>query len=261
MHEKSRMDQHAPGAALSIHQRIQRDRFDRLAASWESEHGPRSPRRTAYRQRHAYLRRVCQTVPAARVLDVGCGTGTHLRELTGVMSLGKGIDLSEEMIAQARHRIHRSADAARLGFEVLAAEAVGPGRLGTFDIALFVHSLEYMEDPAAALERVASVVEPDGLIVVLMARPGDLANGGVQAAETGLDGCPARSMSPRQIAHVAARMGWRLSGISDFRPLEVVAGGFRPITSPQATPACDANVDVFAARLRRLAPRSAASDL
>jgi len=97
------------------------------------------------------------------VLDVGCGTGSHLEIYVNAGAECHGIDLSPAMLEQATNRLGDRADL-RLG----DATAL-PYDANSFDLAvasLFLHEL----DPATrndALVEMARVVRPDGRIMVI----------------------------------------------------------------------------------------------
>ncbi|MFL5357460.1 methyltransferase domain-containing protein [Archangium sp.] len=101
----------------------------------------------------------------ARVLDVGCGLGDVAREL-GAM-VGKsgqvtGIDLSENMVSEARRRTegtglnidYRQGDVHRLEFPS-----------NTFDGSRASRVFIYLEDPLQALSEMLRVTRPGGSVV------------------------------------------------------------------------------------------------
>jgi demethylmenaquinone methyltransferase/2-methoxy-6-polyprenyl-1,4-benzoquinol methylase len=96
--------------------------------------------------------------PRSCVLDVAAGTGliTRLLEQRGhrVVSL----DVSQEMLAQARLRDAVSIRA--------TADAL-PFASGAFDALTFSYLLRYVSDPAATMRELARVVRPGGRIGML----------------------------------------------------------------------------------------------
>lgn len=100
--------------------------------------------------------------PRERILDVGCGTGLALARIAAEMPTARlaGIDLTPEMLAYARRRLPAAAhlahtDARRLPF----ADA-------SFDAALSLSMLHYLDDPAAALSEMTRVLAPGGRLIV-----------------------------------------------------------------------------------------------
>jgi SAM-dependent methyltransferase len=100
------------------------------------------------------------------VVDIGCGNGAYLAELgrRGHRGLGAGVDLSVGMLEAAL----QAAPWAQLA--VGDASAL-PLRTGTVDLALAVHMLYHVPDPAHAVTELRRVLAPGGrLVVVLNAR-------------------------------------------------------------------------------------------
>jgi 2-polyprenyl-3-methyl-5-hydroxy-6-metoxy-1,4-benzoquinol methylase len=100
---------------------------------------------------------VLRTLPPGRALDVGCGRGD-----LGAMLIARGwhvtgIDPSESACATARSR---GVDA-RTG--TLADVALEPG---SYDAAVFLHSLEHLTDPVQDLRLTANALRPGGYVLI-----------------------------------------------------------------------------------------------
>lgn len=81
--------------------------------------------------------------PGERVLEIGCGTGSALRELGGQAS-AVGMDLSGGMLAQARARLEKTESPAAL----LQGDALRlPFRTGVFDAVFAAFTLELIDTP------------------------------------------------------------------------------------------------------------------
>jgi demethylmenaquinone methyltransferase/2-methoxy-6-polyprenyl-1,4-benzoquinol methylase len=96
------------------------------------------------------------------VLDVATGTGAVARELvraTGCRVVG--VDLSADMLAEARRRVP-----ARVELLQGTAEQL-PFPDASFDALTFTYLLRYVDDPAATLRELARVVRPGGTIASL----------------------------------------------------------------------------------------------
>jgi ubiquinone/menaquinone biosynthesis C-methylase UbiE len=103
--------------------------------------------------------------PAARLLDVGCGTGRFA--VFAAERLGArvwGIDPSPEMLDQARRRGARG-----VGWKQAAAEHL-PFKYGWFDAAHAHLVMHVVDDLAAALSEMARVLCPGGRLVVVSFR-------------------------------------------------------------------------------------------
>ena len=116
-------------------------------------------------RRRALVHEALDAQPGDRVLDVGCGPGffvTELAERVGPSGSVVGVDLSRDMLAVARKRAERHANV-----ELLESSATPlPFEGGSFDRALSVQVLEYVEDVAAALAELRRVLRPGGRLVV-----------------------------------------------------------------------------------------------
>lgn len=100
-----------------------------------------------------------------RVLDVGCGTGTFLRELAdshlGVRVLG--IERDARQLEAARLHPHARAEVREGDAYHLPLRA---DEWGTFDVAWARFVLEHVDDPARVVAQMARAVKPGGRIVL-----------------------------------------------------------------------------------------------
>ena len=104
------------------------------------------------------------------VLDVGCGTGVHLEAYAEAGAECHGVDLSPAMLDVARARLGGDA---RL---TIASARSLPHPDATFDLvlaSLFLHELD-ADTRSQVLEEMARVVRPDGRLLVIDYRAGDL---------------------------------------------------------------------------------------
>lgn len=100
--------------------------------------------------------------PTGTVLDVGCGDG-YLRDLLGPAACSSyvGLDLSAEAIRRAQHRSNESTRFVQGDVDDFEHD-------GSFDAVIFNESLYYLERPLAVLERYASFLRDDGVMIVSM---------------------------------------------------------------------------------------------
>ena len=100
--------------------------------------------------------------PGGRVLDIGCGNGALLRELSSRIASGAGVDRSPRMIALAR--------AQAVGQEHLSFETVDGPRLpfadASFDAVVSLLSFRYLDwDPI--VNEIRRVLAPGGRILIV----------------------------------------------------------------------------------------------
>ncbi|MDO8880200.1 MAG: class I SAM-dependent methyltransferase [Coriobacteriia bacterium] len=107
--------------------------------------------------------------PGARwLLELGCGTGRHARELAALGYTIYGVDLSEAMLADARRvatELERGPLAGRVYFLQADARSYRAGR--TFDVVISLfHVMSYQtsnDDLLAAFATAAAHLEPGGV--------------------------------------------------------------------------------------------------
>ena len=125
---------------------------------------------TAYRARDILRRRELVYAALAptvgdRVLDLGCGPGYYVSELldqVGEAGWVMGVDSSQQMLAIAAERC---VGRGNVTFKEGDAAAL-PVASGTYDAALSVQVLEYVEDVQGALAEIHRVLRPGGRVVI-----------------------------------------------------------------------------------------------
>jgi ubiquinone/menaquinone biosynthesis C-methylase UbiE len=107
-----------------------------------------------------------QVPPAARVLDIGCGSGWATRLLAEYAANGRvvGIDISDEMVSLARES---SSACPNVEFKVASAEHL-PFHDDEFTHAFSMESLYYYRDLPQALKEILRVMKPGGLFVAVV---------------------------------------------------------------------------------------------
>ena len=106
-----------------------------------------------------------------RILDLGSGTGLVALRAAAAAEKGHtmGVDHSEGMLAQARHKAEASGLRKRTEFVKMDAEALTfPD--ATFDVAVSLYVLLHLPDPLAALRELHRVVRPGGRVVIGVGR-------------------------------------------------------------------------------------------
>ena len=131
------------------------------------------------RLRGRLARRLDRLSPPGAILDVGAGDGALIDALGARGREAIGID---------RHPSHPSVQELKIG-EID----------GTFAGVVFWHSLEHLPRAGAALERAASMLKPDGLIVIAIPNPASVQAGVFGDSWFALD-------PPRHLVHVPASL-------------------------------------------------------
>jgi SAM-dependent methyltransferase len=104
--------------------------------------------------------------PNDKVLDVGCGTGDDVREisaLVGATGMAVGVDKSEAMIAEARRR--SAGCSLPLQFQVSDAEHL-PWESNTFDACRVDRLLQHVPYPERVFQELCRVLKHGGRLVI-----------------------------------------------------------------------------------------------
>jgi S-adenosylmethionine-diacylgycerolhomoserine-N-methlytransferase len=112
------------------------------------------------------------SIPAARICELGCGTGRNLIRLARRRPDTRlyGIDVSSEMLATARARMRRAGLEGRVQLADAAAGSFDPMRsfgLETFDVVYFSYVLSMVPDWRSAVDRALALLRPGGTLAVV----------------------------------------------------------------------------------------------
>ncbi len=197
----------------------------------------------------AVLGRLVQ--PAGKdVVDVGCGTGSLVRELTGLGARVVGVEVSEQQLATALQR----ADSRGARYVVGRAESL-PLEDGTADAVLFMRSLHHVprDRHLDALREARRVLRPGG--VVYVAEP--LAEGDffelVSIVDDETDVRAAAQRALRGAADAGLQLGETVEYGVRFQIADLDALRVRVVGSdPERAPVFDARADELERALGRL---------
>jgi ubiquinone/menaquinone biosynthesis C-methylase UbiE len=108
-----------------------------------------------------FISELLEPLPKEKVLDIGCGAGNHLLYLNRLGVDITGVDASPYMIDLARKRLGK-----RCNLKTGMAEDL-PFDDNEFDLALFINTLEFLDDPLKALREAGRVAKKKVLICVM----------------------------------------------------------------------------------------------
>ena len=112
----------------------------------------------------AAVQELADVRPGTFVLDAGCGDGATLKWLGDRGARAIGIDLTWPMARVCASR----------GLSVAVQDIEDIGLQPVFDWVLCIGSLEFVPNPARALENLAACLAPTGTLVLLYPRKGPL---------------------------------------------------------------------------------------
>jgi SAM-dependent methyltransferase len=130
-------------------------------AGWVMAH------RSSNVQRSRWVVSLLDVRPGDRVVELGCGPGIAIRELSRLASRGTviGIDHSEVMVRQATKRNAAAVRAGQVELRLGSADAL-PAIEGQVDTILAVNSMGFWRDPVATLCELRAKLRPDGTIAI-----------------------------------------------------------------------------------------------
>jgi ubiquinone/menaquinone biosynthesis C-methylase UbiE len=153
--------------ATTTKQRLVDDYFDREAPAWSEIYLRSDVHSLIHQQRRdlalEWIRALC--LPAgARVLEIGCGTGTLAVSLAQVGFDVTATDTVGAMLDRARQRAHAAGVEDRVHVRSADAHALDLPD-GGFDVAVALGVLHWLPAPAVAAREMARVTRPGGHVL------------------------------------------------------------------------------------------------
>lgn len=163
---------------LAVERRCAQDQeltamYDRAAATWQQAM-QRLGYQQAYQQLFADLcdRKLLPAMTVAtRVLDCGIGTGALSVALASAcpgLARIDGVDLSSAMLQRS------AANLATMGVKLIGRQTSAerlPFADGEFNLVMAAHLLEHLPEPTRALTELLRVLQPGGVLLLLINRP------------------------------------------------------------------------------------------
>ena len=136
-------------------------KFDRIASRWWDPDGPMRPLHRMNPVRVGWIESLIR--PGVSILDVGCGAGLAAEVFARHGHDVLGIDAAGEAIQAAR--AHAQGGGLALSYRAGAPEdLVAEGH--RFPVITALEVIEHVPDPAGFVRVLASLLEPDGLLVL-----------------------------------------------------------------------------------------------
>ncbi|MDA9412563.1 MULTISPECIES: bifunctional 2-polyprenyl-6-hydroxyphenol methylase/3-demethylubiquinol 3-O-methyltransferase UbiG [unclassified Bradyrhizobium] len=148
-------------------------KFSKLSAEWWDPKGKMAPLHRINPLRLGYIRdaacrkfernvRSLNSLGGLRVLDIGCGAGLLCEPLSRLGAQVIGVDPSASNIAAAK--LHADKSHLSIDYRCTTVEEIDPRE--RFDIVLAMEVIEHVVDVGVFLKRCASMLKPNGLMVV-----------------------------------------------------------------------------------------------
>ena len=138
--------------------------FDGLASHYHEAHGC-AEELLSYRLE--LIRGFLAAARGGTLLEIGCGTASHLLALAAEFTRAIGTDLSPEMVRVARRRAEASPSGDRISIRADPADELATIEDCSIDVVLCVGALEHMLDKDRVVGQVHRVLKPAGRFVVL----------------------------------------------------------------------------------------------
>ena len=151
------------------------EKFSRIASEWWDPKGKFKPLHKFNPVRLKFLRETlvsqfkldatsAQPLKGLRLLDIGCGGGLVSEPMTRMGASVTGVDASEANIKTAK--VHAEENGLTIDYRAGTIEALAESGEPPFDVVLNLEIIEHVADPETFLKDCASLVKPDGLMVV-----------------------------------------------------------------------------------------------
>ncbi len=138
------------------------ERFDSRAADYSTWYDGETFSAHAFRRRRELTLHLINQEPPGKVLDIGCGPGVLVRELTGIGHEVWGVDIAPEMIKQCQIQFDGETKA---HFSTGRVEELHFADM-TFDAITALGLVEYLDDDETALREMSRVLKPGGLVII-----------------------------------------------------------------------------------------------
>ena len=134
-----------------------RNSFDKQASVYDTSDYSKYPREC-----YTFVMKALAGIEFDKILDLGCGTGAILEQIGDTYNSAElyGVDLSENMIEQAKWRLESKATLSTGDAENL------PFADNTFDLVCCVESFHHYPNPDKALLEISRILKPNGTLLL-----------------------------------------------------------------------------------------------
>jgi 2-polyprenyl-6-hydroxyphenyl methylase/3-demethylubiquinone-9 3-methyltransferase len=137
----------------------EQQKFDRIAASWWDPDGESRPLHDLNPARLAYIGERAK-LPAANIIDVGCGGGILSESMAAQGAIVTGIDIAAKALSVARLHLHESGN--EVNYQQVTAESWADQNPSKAQVVTCMEMLEHVPDPESVVHACAKMLTAGG---------------------------------------------------------------------------------------------------
>ena len=140
------------------------EKFQSIASRWWDTESEFKTLHDINPLRIDYIAQQCGGLDGKKVLDIGCGGGILSEAMAAKKAQVTGIDMAELSLDVARMHLHETG--LEVDYQLITAEQMAIEQPHQYDVVTCMELLEHVPDPASIIRAAATLVKPDGCIVL-----------------------------------------------------------------------------------------------
>ena len=140
------------------------EKFQSIASRWWDTESEFKTLHDINPLRIDYIAQQCGGLEGKKVLDIGCGGGILSEAMAAKKAQVTGIDMAELSLDVARMHLHETG--LEVDYQLITAEQMATEQPHQYDVVTCMELLEHVPDPASIIRAAATLVKPDGCIVL-----------------------------------------------------------------------------------------------
>ena len=140
------------------------EKFQSIASRWWDTESEFKTLHDINPLRIDYIAQQCGGLEGKKVLDIGCGGGILSEAMATNKAQVTGIDMAELSLDVARMHLHETG--LEVDYQLITAEQMATEQPHQYDVVTCMELLEHVPDPASIIRAAATLVKPDGCIVL-----------------------------------------------------------------------------------------------
>ena len=140
------------------------EKFQSIASRWWDTESEFKTLHDINPLRIGYIEQQCGGLEGKKVLDIGCGGGILSEAMAAKKADVTGIDMAELSLDVARMHLHETG--VEVDYQLITAKQMATESPHQYDVVTCMEWLEHVPDPASIIRAAATLVKPDGCIVL-----------------------------------------------------------------------------------------------